>query len=82
MMPGLKARWTEINTRFIVAYHGGPVQRFLASVLLPFRRPFLFLAELFAELGILFDRLSLLSVKAEGYFLKRENARLKVGDKR
>lgn len=46
-------------------------------VLLPLRRPFLFAANLLAEIGVLFDRLSLLAVKAEGYFLKLEHSRLK-----
>jgi hypothetical protein len=50
-------------------------------VAFPIRCPFLFLANLCAELGVLFERLSLLLVKAEGYFLKLEKARLKLVDK-
>ena len=42
-----------------------------ALIALPIRRPFLFLANLCAELGVLF-------LKAEGYFLKLENARLEA----
>lgn len=58
--------------------HNRRVAHLLALVLLPLRRPFLFLANLCAELGVLFERLSLLLVKAEGYFLKREKARIQL----
>lgn len=77
----LQAYLAKVRARLICPDKRPGVARALALILLPIRRPFLFLANVCAELGVLFQRLSLLLVKAEGHLLKLEKARLKFPDK-
>ncbi len=87
LLARLKARSAKIHLWLLREDYHYRLTQAAALIALPVRRPFLFLANLFAELAVLFqrcilflDRLHLLLVKAEGYFLKRENARLEVSD--
>lgn len=78
MTTRLKTGRAVIGVRLVLARQYSRVAHLLHHVSLPFRRPFLFLANLFAELGVLLLRLGKLSLKTERYLLKLENARLKV----
>ena len=71
----LHARRAVVAIRFALANQHHRPAKVLALVLLPIRRPFLFLANVCAELGVLF-------LKAEGYLLKLEKARLEIIGKR
>ncbi len=50
----------------------------LSLVLFPFKRPFLFAADLCAQLGVFFQKVYLAFLKAENFFLKREEARFNL----
>jgi len=73
MLLHFHARRTIEVARFVLADQYYRAANSLALVLLPLRRPFLLLANLCAELSVFL-------LKAEGYFLKLEKARLEVGD--
>lgn len=85
----LKARRAKVRLRIVLAHYYYRLSDSAALVAFPIRRPFMFLANLFAETGVLLLRLDVLLVrlcklaaKAEGYFLKLENSRLEVHDDR
>lgn len=73
LLARLKAGGAQRYVRIVFGDYHYRATKAAALIALPVRRPFLFLANLCAELGVLF-------LKAEGYFLKLEKAHLKIGD--
>ena len=69
-----KARCAKVGLWVVFSNSYDRLANAAQYIALPIRRPFLFLANLCAELGVLF-------LKAEGYFLKLEKARLEIDRK-
>lgn len=71
LLSRLKARRIQIRIWILLIHYCWRLTKLTKLIALPIRRPFLFLANLCAELGVLF-------LKLERYFLKLEKSRLKI----